>query len=142
MGIATASDKIGYVFIVMAIFITAFSSGTEFDLEKRMVRQFYSFFNIKKGNWLSLNNYTSISIKQTRKGYRTHSRANTSSVDTINSRYEVYLVSHKRSESIMLFDSKNKTDSKNLAETCAEVTGLNITRYGAVSRPYSSSSSQ
>lgn len=131
MGLASISYYVGYIFLLMAIFIIAFNSGTEFDLKNNKVRQFYSFFNVKKGEWINLSHFKAITIKHARKGYRTNSRSNTSSVDTVNSRYEVYLVAKKRSETIMLYDSRNRKQSKSIATTCAEKTGFIINTYGA-----------
>lgn len=111
IGLATLSIYLGYFFLLMALVIIFYRSGIEFDLENKTVRTFNSYFGLKKGHWKSLNEFYALTIKRTRKGYRTVNRSGTSSVDTLNTRFEVLLMGKKATDTIVLFDSKVKDDS-------------------------------
>jgi len=130
IGFATMAIYLGYFFLIMALVILFYKSGVEFDFTKMRVRSFNSYFGIVKGDWKNLNDFHSIAVKRTRKGFKTYSRASTSYIDTINTRYEVLLQATKNCDTILLYDSGSKNESKSVAQYWSKKTGISIKPYG------------
>ncbi len=100
---------LGVGLIVAGGFFSSGTYGTQINFELKQVREYGSFYGIKKGPWKSLNHFPFVSILSGKSGYTVYSRSN-QSTSTIDHHYDVCLLNknHRMKVVVQKFDSKDE----------------------------------
>jgi len=106
---------LGIVLLLIGGFIALSSYGVQINIAEKKIREYGSFYGVKYGRWVPLNNFSSISILSSRSGFQIYSRTNqsTSSVDDF---FDVCVLNDSHRKKIVVRKFKSKSDASIYAD--------------------------
>ncbi len=106
-----------YIFGVLSFIVAGFIlftySGTEIEVEKRMIKPYYMVFGfLKRGRWETLENYRGLTLVPMQKVFSTYSRSNRINSNVKND-FRVYLVNQAKKPAFPIKSCKTRDEAQN-----------------------------
>jgi len=136
IGIALTALGIGIIkdapltsafFILLGLFLSAGTIGTEFSFENKKFRQYSNYFGIKIGKWQSFSNYIHVSILSQKIAYKLNSRGN--SMQDSELKYDVVILTENHRQKVIIKRCNTVEEAKSFALKLSEQLDMKLVKY-------------
>jgi len=111
---------LGLLFSFLGIFVAFTRSGIQINLMNKTYRSYNYLFGLKQGKWLTLENYSKITLLRNKEQSATLSASNRRAETPIDIYYDIYILSENQLHKRCIKRIKDKdiaiTDLKNLSQ--------------------------
>ncbi|HXC04386.1 MAG TPA: hypothetical protein VNZ86_06505 [Bacteroidia bacterium] len=119
---------LGIILCLVGGFVIFTKEGVDVDTANKLIRRYTSFYGIKKGTWIAVNEYPFVCLFKSKSSFRIN-RIAQNSLEVGDVEYDVYLLNRSHRDRFLVKTTKTEAQAKEYARQIAKEMDLEFVLY-------------